>query len=338
MNLNKLFFLFCVLIIGCEKQFDKEFENTPEKNFEIFWKEFDRHYSYFEYKKINWDSLYTIYRPKINNNTNDNELLELLADMSYHLKDGHVTIFSPIGNRAYNHHEDRLSPTLNWIDISTIGKYCENLFSINKTIYYGRIIDKNIGYIYINNFGGEYDDYLQIDNILGNFMDTKGIIIDVRMNGGGTDTYGKIIASRFADEKRLFRKIRYRNGPEHNDFTNWIDDYIAPVDLTYLNPVIVLTNEYCFSSAEDFIQAMKVFPHVTTMGDTTGGGSGNPILRELPNGWTFRLSTWQAVDAEMNNIENKGIYPNISLWLTQEEFDNKIDKILETAIEKIDNE
>ena len=338
MNLNKLFFLFCVLIIGCEKQFDKAFENTPEKNFEIFWKEFDRHYSYFDYKNVNWDSLYYVYKPMINSNINDNELLNILDDMTYHLRDAHVTIFSPMGNRSYNYHEHRLSPTSNWIDVSTVEAYCENLFNINKTIYYGKIQNKNIGYIYISHFTGEYDDYLQIDNIMKNLRDTKGIIVDVRMNYGGTDTFGKIIASRFADEKRLYRKLRYRNGSKHNDFTNWIDDYITPVNITYLNPVVVLINEYCFSSGEDFILAMKIFPHVTTMGDTTGGGSGNPIRRELPNGWTFRLSTWQAVDAEMNNIENKGIYPDIPKWLTKEEFDTKIDKILETAIEQIDNE
>ena len=32
--------------------------------FDLFWETFDSKYSYFAYKRINWDSLRTVYRPR----------------------------------------------------------------------------------------------------------------------------------------------------------------------------------------------------------------------------------------------------------------------------------
>ncbi|MDP2958355.1 MAG: S41 family peptidase [Longimicrobiales bacterium] len=41
-------------------------------------------------------------------------------------------------------------------------------------------------------------------------------------------------------------------------------------------PVLVLTGRRVYSSNEEFVDVMRQEPLVTTFGDTTGGGSGNP--------------------------------------------------------------
>ena len=71
---NKIrYIVFVVLglscsLYSCEKLFIKpDKENTPINNFELLWKDFDENYSFFEYKKINWDSLYNVYRPLVHN-------------------------------------------------------------------------------------------------------------------------------------------------------------------------------------------------------------------------------------------------------------------------------
>lgn len=332
-------FPFLLIITSCvDRLIDDHFDNTPENNFNIFWKEFDRHYSYFDYKNINWDSIYAAYQPRITEQTSDTELFNMFSEIITNLKDGHVELFSPLDTVSYDFLSKRHAPTPNCLSDNATNNYLVGRTSINNTLYYGKIKNKDIGYINIRTFGGEIADYKHIDTILSEFTTTKGIIIDVRMNGGGISTAAPIIASRFADKNRVYGKTRVRNGPDHNDFTRWTDRLISPAAKTYLNPVIVLMNASCFSTAEEFILMMQLFPNVTTMGDTTGGAVGNPIFRELPNGWVFWLSSWQEVDTDMRQIEGNGIYPDIPLWLTVDEYNNNIDKILETAIDRINNE
>jgi C-terminal processing protease CtpA/Prc len=80
---------------------------------------------------------------------------------------------------------------------------------------------------------------------------------------------------------------------------------------------------------------MKVLPHVKIVGDTTGGGSGNPIVRILPNGFSYRIPRWQQVDANKTQYEGKGIYPDIPIWITEDDILNNRDAILERAIKEL---
>jgi C-terminal processing protease CtpA/Prc len=105
----------------------------------------------------------------------------------------------------------------------------------------------------------------------------------------------------------------------------------------FLKPVVVLTSRATMSSAEMFVMAMQNLPQVTIVGDTTAGGVGNPIFRELPNGWTYRLSTGITADAQRRIIEGVGIFPDVSVITTAADSANGIDRMLEKGIEIIKN-
>ena len=49
----------------------------------------------------------------------------------------------------------------------------------------------------------------------------QGLIVDVRNNDGGNDRNAKDIAGRFTNERRLYRHVQWRNGPDHSDFTSF---------------------------------------------------------------------------------------------------------------------
>ncbi|HDL18613.1 MAG TPA: peptidase S41, partial [Bacteroidetes bacterium] len=134
----------------------------------------------------------------------------------------------------------------------------------------------------------------------------------VRDNGGGNSGFAKIIVNRFADNKRQVSFVRYRNGPDHDNFTDYIPQYIFPEGKRqYTKPVAVLTNRKSFSATEYFVLAMRTLPHVTIIGDTTGGGSGIPISRELPNGWAYRLPRSMQLTPDSVNYEGIGLAPYI---------------------------
>jgi C-terminal processing protease CtpA/Prc len=84
-----------------------------------------------------------------------------------------------------------------------------------------------------------------------------------------------------------------------------------------------------------FVMAMQVLPNVTIVGDTTGGGVGNPIFRELPNGWTYRLSTEIEADAQGRIMEGVGVFPDVPVLTTAADSANGIDRMLEKGIDII---
>jgi len=307
-------------------------ENTPEKNFEILWQEFDRYYSYFIYKNIDWNEIYNQYRPQVSAQTSDKELFAILSSMLDHLKDGHVNLYTPYGIWTYeawwrdypaNFDPDLIKRNYLTSGYSTAG---------GRIFTYGKLTDE-IGYIHISSFGGSKDAFREIYGILEEFRDLKGLVVDIRDNGGGSTGNSDLIASRFADQRRLYGYAKWRNGPEHDDFTEPQELTVEPSEeWRFLKPVALLTNRRVFSAAEDFVLAMRVFPHVTVIGDFTGGGAGNPIFRELPNGWVYRLSRWQELTPEMENYEGIGLMPDIFVGILDEDLAAGKDTILETAI------
>ena len=327
--------LFLVLMIFCSCQglfIEPDSDNTPEKNFEILWQEFDRYYSYFVYKDIDWYSLYNQYRPQVSAQTSDQELFTILSSMLDILKDGHVNLYTPHGIYSYDAWWSDYPANFD-LDIIRRNYLTSGYTTAGRgTFTYGKLTDE-IGYIHISSFVGSEETFLEISGILEKFRDLKGLVVDIRHNGGGSTNNSDLIAARFADQKRLYAYVKWRNGPEHDDFTEPQELIIEPSEeWRFSKPVALLTNRSVFSSAEDFVLAMRVFPHVTVIGDITGGGAGNPILRELPNGWVYRLSRWQELTPEMEMYEGIGLMPDVLVGILEEDLAAGRDTILETAI------
>ncbi|MGE5430231.1 MAG: S41 family peptidase [Syntrophomonadaceae bacterium] len=312
---------------------------SPEVNFETIWKEFDTRYSFFEVKKINWDSVYSVYRPQVKKNTTDAELFQIMSSMLNIFKDGHVNLYTPHGTFAYSGWYTKYPA--NFISKEAVTKYLSSDYGTlaNGYLRYGKIND-NIGYIYIGpNLMGNNDDWtLAIDRIIDSLKNTKGIVIDIRNNGGGSDGLGMIVASRFCDRQRTYSHISWRSGPRHADFTQAEPSTVQPDGKQqYLKPVALLTNRHCFSSAEGTILMLRVLPNVVTIGDTTGGGSGNPITLQLPNGWSYRLSRWIQYTADMEVFEGKGLAPAIPVGISEADYNAGKDAILEYAVSYLTN-
>jgi hypothetical protein len=307
----------------------EEKSNDPQYIFDCFWNEVDQNFSFFSYLNLNWDSVYAVYQPQITDSTTPNELADILGRMILLLKDGHSNLFTNYGTYSYSGWYSKYPENV----ISNISSYLTGVQTKDKNLYWGHIKSANLGYINIKTFTGDTSAYSIIDDILTEFADKEGIIIDVRSNGGGNASNGTTIAKRFADTVRLVNKSRYRNGAGHEDFTPWIADYLIPGGkVHYTKPVAILTNRQCFSATGWFLLEMVNLPQVTIIGDTTGGGSAQPVVRELPNGWIVRLSNSQRINNEGYDDQYSGLYPDIPVWISSASAKRKSDSILERAI------
>ena len=80
---------------------------------------------------------------------------------------------------------------------------------------------------------------------------------------------------------------------------------------------------------------MKEVPNATLIGGITGGGGGQPCTYYLPNGWAVTMSG-QRMSLDVNKVHIEGgVEPDIYVTITEEDVKNRVDTILEKAIEEL---
>ncbi|MBN2266862.1 MAG: S41 family peptidase, partial [Candidatus Babeliaceae bacterium] len=195
-------------------------------------------------------------------------------------------------------------------------------------------LENNIGYVHFDCFVNPEKSAEVMDEVVQTFKDADAMIVDVRHNSGGNDQVGKVIADRFADDKRLYMVTKIRIGPGYEDFgppKYWHVEPASP--RTFTKPVILLTDRTSVSAAENFTLAMRVLPHVTIVGDTTSGCHADSKGINLPNGWTVTVPFNLFLDPNGFCWEGIGIPPDIRQINTKNDLEAGRDRILELAID-----
>lgn len=325
--------VLATLMLTCSCQdlfFEKDPDNSKEAVFDYFWKGIDETWPQFATKPVNWDSLYAVYRPKVNPSMHDQTLLSYFQVMLNALGDAHVNVYPrnlPVLSYQYSFPKNTYG--FSWLR----NHYLKNARD-NEVVSQARV-HPEVGYIYIPSFGGSQGAYEVIDQILSEFQDAKGVIIDIRNNGGGSTNNSEVISSRFITQKTTYAFSRFRTGTDRNVMSDFVPNSFEPHDDTkYPGKVIVLIGRQTFSTAEDFSLNMRS-AGALLMGDNTLGGSGSkPVLKELPNGWLYRVST-RLIHTLSKEPITDGIVPDFKVALLKADSINGKDTILESAIREI---
>ena len=316
------------MLASCTKE--EEYINTPTGNFEALWNIIDTKYCFFDYKAevygLDWDAVYFKYKRRINDGMSNAGLFEVLGDMLDELRDGHVNLYAAHDvARYWDFHEEYAANFSEEIQ----GHYLGTDYKIASGLRY-TILPDNIGYIYIPSFSNSIGEG-NLDECLSALALCRGLIIDVRNNGGGNLSYAETLAARFTNERVLTGYICHKTGPGHNDFSTPEPIYLESSNrIRWQKPVCVLTNRSSYSATNDFVKIMRSLPLITIVGDCTGGGSGLPFSSELPNGWSVRFSACPSFDADMKQTEF-GIEPDVKIDMLDEDRAKGIDTIIETA-------
>lgn len=284
--------------------------NDPYGNFDELSRIVKERYCFFEQKGIDWDSLSNVYRGIVTSDMNPVDLFALMGDMLARLEDGHVNLSAPFATSYYkkwwsDYPQDFNERTLQQYYLKFGG------LQVNGMTYCVFLPD-TIGYVRIPSFSVALSP-TALDYILAFLAPSKGLIIDVRQNGGGYLTNVPELVGRFIRQPITGGYIRHKTGPGANEFSKPFRIEYKPASkghIQYLDkPVMVLTNRSCFSAANDFVSVMKTLDNVRIAGARTGGGGGMPFSAGLPNGWNIRFSACPINDAE-NRLTEFGIDPS----------------------------
>jgi tricorn protease len=177
-----------------------------------------------------------------------------------------------------------------------------------------------VGYIHVPDMGP--DGYAEFHRYFLSELDHKGLIVDVRFNGGGH-------VSALLLEKLARQRLGY-------DLSRWMSYEPYPQE-SVCGPMVALTNEQAGSDGDIFCHSFKLMKLGKLIGRRTWGG----VIGIWPRNWLvdgslttqpefafwFRDVGW--------GVENYGTDPDIEVDITPQDYARGVDAQLDRAIEEV---
>ncbi|MGW6944272.1 S41 family peptidase [Streptomyces xanthophaeus] len=334
----------------------------PIASFDVFWQSFEENYPFFAAKGIDWHAVRDRYRPTVHEGTTPDELFAVFGKMVEPLHDAHVAVWDVDADG--DGYPDRRFAQPRPGTVLPDGKLDAEVkkFVVERDLKdarnvqdfaAGRITYADLpggqGYLRISGFGGYAGDDAPyaaelaeldkaLDAVLGQDRTRHllGLVIDLRINGGGSDAMGLHIAGRLTDTPYLAYSKRARNDPaDPARHTRPQPLYVTPAPgPRYTGPVAVLTGGSTVSAGETFTQALMDRPGRTVrIGQPTQGVFSDVLERKLPNGMAVWLPNEELLTRSGRTFDGAGIPPHLTEPVfTPEEFARNEDSAFDRAV------
>jgi hypothetical protein len=339
-KLGLLSIVFSMLFCACEDVLIKPASsNLNLEDFEVAWARVDDVYPFLEFKNVNWDSIYEIYRPRAEAAQGD-EFYFVLHDLLAELKDGHTYYRTNGGGQIYPFYPQRHFKDRHAYSPFVVRQYFDKPLRLtqSKSMEY-EILPNNIGYIFISDF---QENYLvdEFPGVLDYVKNTTGLIIDIRQKRGGSFQNVEAVVSSFITEALAVPNF-YMLGEAIE-----LQPFQPAQGFVYTNSVVVIINGSTFSAGELCTEILKQLPQITAIGDTTGGGgvasNSQPQnargVYVLPSGKTIYIGTGYFERYDGQTFEWQGVIPDIRIVQTANDIEAGRDKQLEFAIDFLQGE
>jgi carboxyl-terminal processing protease len=153
----------------------------------------------------------------------------------------------------------------------------------------------------------------------------KGVILDLRFNGGGLLDAAVDITSMFLKSGKVV-EVERRDAPLETHFVNG-----QPILPTL--PMVVLINEGSASASEIVAGALQDNKRATIVGTQSFGKGTVQEVLDLPGGASLRVTVARWLTPNGLNLGKKGVTPDIVSKRTTEDYENDRDPQLEKAEE-----
>ena len=164
----------------------------------------------------------------------------------------------------------------------------------------------------------------------------RGLILDLRSNGGGDAEAMSDIASTFLGIGSNLGQFTDRAGTSFTILTHFRSALSPePLEQTKL-PLIVLTSERTASAAEIFVEALRISRRATIIGTETCGCVLAVRTRHLlPDGGLLDVSELDYETAEGHRLEGHGLKPDETVTVERSDLYSGHDRALELALKSL---
>ncbi len=288
-------------------------------------------YAYRDRLGIDWDRLLDEHRAELGESGSAAGFARAAATLLAKAEDKHI-LFQVGESRLPSY----MKPPVPNVNASLLPKLVPGYERLSDVVAVGRW-DNGVGYIQIDSWDGSQLKAVGASyEALWRLHDARAIIVDVRLNGGGSETLAKGFAGCFIDEPVLYAKNTFVDSVTPDGYTPVFDRWLEPSVRRprFTGEVVVLSGPVVMSSNEAFILMMKAAPRATVIGGRTQGSSGNPKPYDLGNGVTVFLPSWQALTAKGKVFEGVGIEPDEAVDASPASL-RRGDPVLERALERL---
>jgi carboxyl-terminal processing protease len=220
---------------------------------------------------------------------------------------------------------------------------------------------EGVGYIRIRSFedpANEKNALAEVERL----KDARAIVFDVRSNGGGSTPSNLLdrlldrpwrdfsfttpfeIAHAGAQNQARDSHPELGNDPYQRGYLDAYAEFRGVQILTpgplhppspgaYKGKVFVVTDGFCNSACEDFVEPFKASGRGVLVGEATNGSSGQPYFYDFGNGMSFRVSTKRYLMPDGSPFEGVGIRPDVPVALTLADWKAGRDAALAKAFE-----
>ena len=164
----------------------------------------------------------------------------------------------------------------------------------------------------------------EIESILNNSSGMKGFIIDLRSNPGGLLTNAIYISDMLLKGGVIVSTV---------DRDSYKTTTRARMEQVTDKPIVVLINKGSASASEILSGALKDNHRATIVGEQSFGKGLVQEINKLPDEAGMNITIQRYLTPSGNDINKKGITPDVVVELTQKDAEAKKDVQLEKAIE-----
>lgn len=324
---------------------DNYIDGTFSQVFDAFWNGMNNNYLFWDIDTTDWDAMYTRYKPvfaqlNLNDSNDVKKSVQYFRQMTSGLVDSHYNLsfsYSSIADssvdpaferkvKSSDYHAPYFYAPLDYYDYldsaTTIYGYDSTTNPTSYRFAMAGTYNKNVLFFTCNEFElkSSYEATTSngIKPVLKYFFnylknppaDFKGIIIDVRGNGGGEVTDLNFLLGRLITSPLTFGYTRYKSGNGRLDYTPWAPAIITPqADAKAVSvPIMVLADNFSVSLAELTTMAIHTMPTGKFIGETTWGANGPLTSNEFFNGGQFTAANFlfaYTSSSEFKYIDNK---------------------------------
>ena len=306
--------------------------NTFIDVFDAFWNGMNSNYVFWSIETTtDWDKMYQTYKPifaklDISKTPDIQKSVQYFRAMTAGLHDSHydLSFNAPITDSFVDPaYERKLNAGLlrqryvfydydanYYLDSASVivGQDSVNTLGGETTEAIAGTIGGNILYLGFNQFNlkasytGEANGVKTVLQYVISYLHNppsgfKGVVIDVRGNGGGSINDLNFLIGNMITDKLVIGASRNKSGNGRLDYTPWADAIVTPQDgakaLTV--PVVALTDIWSVSMAELTAMAIHSLPNGHTVGEKTWGANGPLTDNEILNGGQFSAAGFVSV-------------------------------------------
>jgi len=188
-----------------------------------------------------------------------------------------------------------------------------------------RLVDGDVRYVRFNHFMDPMKIMPAFGEAVAASWNDKGMIIDLRGNGGGIGAMAMGMAGWFVEEENV------KLGTMHMK-NSQLKFVLNPRPRIFRGPLAILVDGMSASTSEILAGGLQDLGRARIFGSRTTGAALPSVIKKLPNGDRFQYAIANYISEGGKVLEGDGVTPDVEVALTRDTLLEGHDNVIDAAV------